>query len=499
MMTDMLTPKGKIDQLSGRLRPWLPALGALTFGVALLVYAYLGFFSRYYADDYCLTGGFLSSGFWQSQVGLYTSWSPRFSGTFLLNLSEFFGRGSIRIWSALVIVLWAAALAWTVLQAARLARLRVPLGLGLLLAEALVFFTILEAPQQYQSVYWRVGAITYTLPLVFLSFLAGLICNRIARASTGRLPWGAASACALLALVAGGFSETYVTLQTAVLALALIAAWPGAKSPQRRTGRLLVGAALAGSLLALLVVVLAPGNAVRLAAMPGRPAFFALVRMAVTSAFLFIYMSLKNNAFQNVLTLLVPLLINYWLYAVSKDLPKMRPSALSLGLFLTPLAGALLVLAVCTPSAYAESSYPDGRVLIEAAFILVATLGAEGLLIGMSLSQLHLWAQEPAPLFLQLLSAVLFLVTVLYPLYDARKTVAQVPVYLAHAATWDSQAAFVSAEIQKGIQNVNLQDGQARSFDPLSGLEELSSDPKNWVNQCAAGFYGLHSLTVNAP
>jgi hypothetical protein len=172
---------------------------------------------------------------------------------------------------------------------------------------------------------------------------------------------------------------------------------------------------------------------------------------------------------------------------------------LSLGLFLTPLAGALLVLAVCTPSAYAESSYPDGRVLIEAGFILIATLLAEGALIGMSLSQLHLWAEEPAPILLQLLSAALFILVVLYPLYDARKTAAQIPVYQAHAALWDSQAALIRLEVQKGVQNVNLSDSQARSFDPLSGLEELSSDPKNWVNQCAAGFYGLHSLTVNQP
>jgi len=210
-------------------------------------------------------------------------------------------------------------------------------------------------------------------------------------------------------------------------------------------------------------------------------------------------MSLKNNAFQNVLNLVVPLLVTYGLYAGARDLPKMRPSSLTLGLFLTPLAGALLVLAVCTPSAYAESSYPDGRVLIEAGFVLIATLLVEGTLIGMSLSQLHLWAQEPAPIFLQLLSAALFLFVVLYPLYEARKMAAQVPVYQARAAAWDANDAFIRSEIQQGAQNVNVRDSQARSFDPLSGLEELGPDPQNWVNQCAAGFYGLHSLTVNQP
>ena len=31
------------------------AFGIATFGIALILYAYLGIFSRYYADDFCLT------------------------------------------------------------------------------------------------------------------------------------------------------------------------------------------------------------------------------------------------------------------------------------------------------------------------------------------------------------------------------------------------------------------------------------------------------------
>jgi len=341
--------------------------------------------------------------------------------------------------------------------------------------------------------------ITYTLPLVALSFLAGLLFNRARRAGTGRLPWGGAVACALVAFAAGGFSETYVALQTGLLGLALVGVWLAVRGGERRAIRTLVAAALAGSLIALVVVVVAPGNAVRLGAMPARPSLFHLVRMTVTNAFLYIYMSLKNDAFQNVLNLLVPLLVTYSLYAGGRNLPRLRPSSLALGLLLVPLVGAVLVLAVCAPSAYAESSYPDGRVLIEAAFVFVMTLLLEGALLGISLSQLHRLADELAPLPLVLLTSALFLGVALYPLYDAHKSLAQVPVYAARAAAWDAHDAFIRAEIQKGVQNVNIKDSQARSFDAFSGLLDLSSDPTNWVNECAAGFYGLHSLAVNQP
>ena len=475
------------------------AFGIATFGIALILYAYLGIFSRYYADDFCLTGSFLTSGFWASQVRLYISWSPRFFGTFLINLSELFGRGSIRIWTALLIILWVAALTWAILQAARVTRLRVPPILSLLLAEALVFFSILEAPQQYQAIYWRIGLVTYALPLVFLAFLVGLIFNRLHKADPVHLSWGGSVACAVLAFIAGGLSETYVTLQTGLLTLVLITVWLVVRTPSRRNSFALVGAALAGSLIALLVVWLAPGNAVRLSAMPARQHIFPFIRMAVTNSMIFIYTSLKDKAFQNLLAVLVPMLITYVLYVNDKGLPRLRPTYLILALFLIPVLSSLLVFAVCAPSAYAESSYPDGRVLIEARFIMVFMIIAEGSLIGMGFSQMHLWAGEPAPLYLQLILAAIFLVVILYPLYDSRKTYQEIPFYRQRAATWDAHNAIIDSNLQQGILDVNIKDSQASSFDEFSGLSDLTSDPANWVDQCAANFYGLHHLTVNQP
>jgi hypothetical protein len=475
------------------------AIGIVTFGIALILYAYLGIFSRYYADDFCISGGFTAAGFWRSQIALYTGWSPGFTGTFIQISSEYFGRSAIQAWAALTIVLWTMALTWAIAQAVRVTRLKMPTALALLLAEALVFFTILEAPQQYQVLYWRIGLVAYTLPLVFLAFLIGLIFNRLRKADAVRLSWGGSAACAALAFFAGGSSITYVVLQTGLLALAFIVIWLLIRPPFRRKIRMLVGAALVGSLLALLAVTLAPGNAVRLAAMPARPHLFSFIRMAFTNSMIFIYISMKDNAFQNILAVLMPMLITYVLYAHDKSLPKLRPSSLTLALFLIPVFSSLLVLAVCAPSAYAEFSYPEGRVLIEARFVMVFMMIAEGGLIGMSLSQFHLWANEPAPFYLQLILAAVFLVVILYPLYDARKTYLEIPFYRQRAATWDVHDAIIRASLQQGILDVNIKDSQASSFDAFSGLSDLTSDPGNWVNQCAANFYGLHHLTVNQP
>ncbi len=485
-------------------RPWLLNLflvfGIAAFGLALALYAYLGFFSRYYADDYCLTSSFLTEGFWKSQIGLYLGWSNRFAVAFIVNLSEYLGRSAIRVWPAFVIVAWVAALTWALVQAARYSRLFVSVWTALVFAEALVFFTLLEAPQLYQSLYWRVGLVTYTLPLVLLTVLIGFIFNRIRKTTARRVSWGGPVVCVLLAFFAGGFSETYVALQTALLGLALAGIWLGVKSPAKRTWLIFVGVALIGSLLALLVVIFSPGNAVRLSAIPSsRPHLTSLIRMAVSSAALFIYISLKDYSFQNLLTLVLPLGITYALYAQEDSLPRIRPSSLTLAVFLVPVVSYVLILAVCAPSAYAESAYPEARTLIEARFIMTATILAEGALIGMGFSQLHQWANEPVPLFLQLFPALLFLAVCFYPVYDARKSYAQIPVYHARAEVWDARAAVIHTSLQKGITNINIHDSLARSFDDFSGLLEIGSDPHFWINQCAASFFGVHHLAINQP
>jgi hypothetical protein len=482
------------------LKTLLIAAASLMFSVALFLYAYLGYFSRYYADDYCLTSSLLRSGFWKTELGLYLSWSDRFADLPLVGLSELFGRMAVQAWPGVTIVLWVLALWWLFVQAGRLTRLPATRSLALLAALVLVFFTLVEAPQLYQSLYWRIGLITYTLPLVFLAILIGLILQCARSVAPGRLPLWAAALCLLIAFFAGGLSETYVVLQTAVLFVAEAVLLLGGRSPARRPWLILLTSALAGSVLALVVVVLAPGNTIRLSAVgTGRPPLPHLIRMTVTNAFLFILISLKTYSVENLLALLLPALLAYSLFAGEGDLLKLRPSSLVWSLLLTPLVAVLLIMAICAPSAYGESSYPDGRVLIEAAFILVTALVAEGALAGMGLSQLHRWADEPAPRSLQALAALLFLLMALYPLYNAHKTVALVPIYRAHAASWDAHAAQIASSLKDGVARINLLDSQARSFDTLSGLQEIGSDPKAWVNVCAAEFFGARSLAINQP
>jgi hypothetical protein len=474
-------------------------ISCVGFGLALAGYAVLGLSSRYYSDDFCLTSGYLTQGFWSSIVNLYNTWSPRFSGAFVVNLSELLGRDVIRWWTTFVILSWVVAITWAVLEIGRTIRIKIPLILAILFGEAAVFFSIVEAPQFYQAFLWRVGIVTYTLPLVFLVLLVAMIFHSTRRALQGHRIWGGIGGAALLAFFAGGFSETYVALQTGILILACLAVWLGLRSTQRRVWFRLILSALIGSLVSTFVVIAAPGNAVRLSYMPPRPDLFNLIRMTVTNTIYFIYTSLSDHAFVILLSFLLPMTVTYALTARKVFAEKLNPLHLNLALFTTPVLAAVLILGVCAPSALVELSYPEGRIMIEARFIMVLMVLMEGVLFGLALGQLHQWANRPAPVYLQVTLLVTFVLISAYGLYDLRKVSIQIPFYQDRAALWDDRDAFIRAEINSGNIQVNYQNGQAASFDDFSGLYDMTPLPDFWTNRCAADYYGIESLTVNAP
>jgi hypothetical protein len=473
-------------------------IGTVTVGVALLAYAYLGTFSRYYADDYCMSGLVLANGFPKALSILYQTWSNRYAGMILISLSEFLGRSAIRFWAVALLALWVPTLAWTLLQAGRMARLVLSKWMALVLAVITVFFTVMESPQLYQTLFWRIGLVTYSLPLVFLTLLVGLILNGMIKASDRQrarlgLVLGLIGSFAI-ALFAGGFSETYVALQTGLLGLTLLLILLGAKGKTRRNGLLWLGVSLAGSLIAMLIVISAPGNAVRQANMPSSPGVLELLYSSASNAFIFIYISLRDYSFQTVLLFLLSMLLAYEFVTSNAVSLGVRPSRLVLTLLAAPVIGYLLITAICAPSVYAESSYPEQRALMEARFLMVLLVSVEGLIIGIGLGQLHKLSNEIPPFYLRAFVVLVSIAILLYPLYDARKVYAQVPEYRARAAAWDGRDTKIRSDKAQGLENIVVQE-----FDAVSGIQEMNSDTSFWVNGCAAQFYGVRTIEAKLP
>ena len=85
--------------------------GVIAVTVTLAVYAYLGFFSRYMADDYCLLVDLNAGNIFVSSWKKYLFKSNRFSNLFVLGLWELFPH-NIAFVPALHIILWVVGLYW---------------------------------------------------------------------------------------------------------------------------------------------------------------------------------------------------------------------------------------------------------------------------------------------------------------------------------------------------------------------------------------------------
>ncbi len=478
--------------LTKRIPTFLGWFGTATAGLALAMYAYLGIFSRMYADDFCVSGLAVRNGFWSAQWLQYVTWSNRFAGMFLLTASDLIGTWFIRIWPMLILLVWVLGLYWAFLQTDRLLHLSAPKWMIFLLTEWIILFSILFAPELYQSLFWRVGAITYTLPLAFMALLHGMIAKGTLERQTGHKSWGWLAGAGLLAFFAGGFSETYLALQTCYLVSMLLMVFVKRFDRDwRRASGWCVSVALIGSLVSLVVVLLAPGNAVRQGFMPPTPSLIEFIKMDVVNAFLFLYISFKSNAFQALLALIAPMLAFYLYFTDSGISRTWRPSSLIFGLLVAPIVGFLAVGVVMAPAAYVQSSYPDGRVLIIASFLLGLLLVIEGGLLGLILSQLHLLADEGMPARLRVLSAFLAISFFCYPLYDAAKSYRLVPEYRAMAIAWDERNATILAAKSNGQDHIDVM-----SLNPPGDMSDLRVDLHSWVNICMATYYDVGSISA---
>ena len=147
---------------------------ALLAGLA--VFAYLGTFSRYSADDYCFTRTLdQSSNILSATKAWYVKTSNRYTTMLLVGVSEWFGRAAIRYLPALAIIFWLVTLAWVLFRLAEKLRISYPLVSAFTLACLIVFYSILQAPSLYQSLFWRSGMVTYFTPLIAFSYLSGFL------------------------------------------------------------------------------------------------------------------------------------------------------------------------------------------------------------------------------------------------------------------------------------------------------------------------------------
>ena len=470
---------------------WVASLAIL---LPLLVYAYLGTFSRRQADDFCYAWNASSRSLMDAQVTWYRTDSSRYAATFVLTLSERLGSWTIPVLPVLVLGLWLYGTYRLFGRLQKKFKLDLPPMAVFFLAEVLIYFVLLLAPNLYQVLYWRPGLVIYLLPLVLLTHLAVFLLDQAASPEEKWRPLVLGLVTVLFYFIAG-FSETIAALQIGMLGLLFVSLLFLAKGKKRNWVLLLVGFALLGSLAAMGTLFFSPATRMRQGLIGPGPDLVSLLRMSFSNAFLFMYINLGENAFSLLILLTTALLAGYGVFSARLTDGDLDPGKLISVIFLAPLVTYLLMVCVVAPFAFGESAYPEARVLVNATLPLVGMVMLEGLLIGISLGLLQQRSPQLAPIGLRVFLLLVLAGVSLFPLYSIRKVVrTDLPTYRQRALDWDARDASIRSQVEAGQKDVT-----ATAFYSIDRVLELTPDPSNWLNNCAAMYYGADSITGVSP
>lgn len=458
----------------------------------LVVHAFLGAYSRYLADDFCTAGDVARLGFWGAQTNLYQTWSGRFAFSFVVALTHLVGPGFTPFLPAAALTLWLAAFVFMLHQ---MVTLRVGGDrwiLPLMVASVSIAAILSASPNIYQSLYWQTGMLTYLLPLalftVYLGFLAKMARDRV----IGR-GWIAANIAGIIwPFFMGGFSETFVSVQATALLLGSMIPFALKPTAAVRGFRRLVILGFLGSLVALILVVSAPGNAVRQSLLPEHPELSQLITATLRDWYIFTARTVKWHFLNIALLSVSAALAGFWSGAQAQleKARARRPSA-ELGWLLgIPFVTFILMCASIAPYEYAISSFPDARVLITTVYILFLGILGWSFLFGIWVARMMIvsrpWVQRIA-LTIAVVNASLFFV---YARQAVSTAVVEQEVMRSYAAAWDERDQNLRIAAEDDLPVVYA----ASLMHMGGGLAELGYNPDEWINRCIANTYGIDQV-----
>jgi hypothetical protein len=473
-----------------KLRPVYFWTSALLLFLAFAGLAYLGTFTRFLADDFCMAGDALHLGLPDMLAKWYNRWTGRFMFIIFTGL---FGSGGPRFagWlPALAGATWLVGIWWAILPLIKHSGWPRPRQLAILASGLSLLVLLSSIPNLFQSFLWQNGMVNYSLPLIGLVFSAGIIL-RAWLERTRLLP--TCAALFVLAFLCGGFTEVFSAMQVTLFALALLISFVVSDQTTRLRLLPILGAALLGGLAAMLVIIIAPGNLIRLQAVgnegihPGllRIITFSIQNMAHIFGNYFIYTPYWA------LASIIPPFLAGWLfstgYSLDQQLPAFWKQNWLKGMALVLGAALILVTAACAPVVYALNAYPDDRAIIIPQFVIVVAAMSISAMLGTGLRRLGILPDPVKRIAIaHALQAGILVVIILATGISIRRSVRWIPEFQSFAKAWDDRASIIQKAADSGQSEITVVGGNAHF-----GIANLKVDPNNWVNVCMAKYYQI--------
>jgi hypothetical protein len=463
------------------------ALGVLTSFITLALYAYLGTFSRYGSDDYCLSAFFLQDNLISAMIQRYSIASSRYTNIIFIGLADkLLGWHNVAILPALMLALFVLGLYLMLREIGEMMELRWTRSMIFLLSLLLLYFSVSQAPNLYETLYWRAGMTSHFAPLAFIPFFGTFLLRQIRKATERSPSFWIQAACFVLLFLIGGLSEPPTALMITVLSLAIPAAWLWSDIRYRRSILLLLFWSLLGALTALIVMALAPANSIRMETPP--PPLPELISRIISYPSFFIVDTWRTLPIPTLISVAVPAVLFYVKYThSSEDLSKEARNRLAILMILVLVFTYLFIAASFAPSAYGQS-YPAQRARFIGRLLLTGALMTEGALLGAFISQTKMQFFQ----FTNVRGFALFalIILALYPLRTAWRILGEIPVYQQRAAAWDLRESEIYRMKVDGDQDLVVR------FLRKEKTQDLGDRAEFRLNRCAAALYGVNSIVA---
>ena len=455
--------------------------GPFIFLIPNVFFTIQGFTTRYWADDYCLSGIIREYGFIHGLIEFYSTISNRFSAFIFSGFNELFGENAIKVISPLVIIFLGFILYRLFNELLSKYHIEQSKKISVLFSQILLFFVLLLAPNIHQSVYWRSGLSHYFLPIpIFLYLLLIIFFSK----KTEKKDLYNEILLFFISFFTAGLSESYAALQMGAFGIALLFVLFIDKNIYRKCRLFLLGFALMGTAAAMGVMIVSPGNTLRLDTLQQASDIFSIMSISTTSAINFIILSIRGLWLPFGIMFGLFVLITY--YFVRPSGYEIQTSVLFIFFFLISVVAFALIICICAPTAYGMMAFPEQRVLMLAQFVLICGISMEGVFLGL-LFQKFLYTYQR----IRLACLLLILIFYMYPLSTLDVRQSDLRYYLNRAALWDKRNAEINDQIAKGKINLSVS-----ALDSFAEIAELRDDAGYWVNQCAAKYYEVESISA---
>ena len=445
-------------------------------GILLCMHGYLVSFTRLMADDFC-------SMYYAERFGLLRSiwyWRLNWSGRYSAFAADWFfadvlGPSRLPLLMPLLLTVWlilTVIAAYLFLQKCAPQKNNKPAAI---MAGSLLLFAVFTiSPDIPQSFYWLNGMRSYALPLIAITIYAIFYQLWVDKLNTRAKLFLGGLAGFLLLFVSGGFSETFAVMQFFLVLFLIVLKLLPHSARRLDASMLVLLSALAGTVASLMVIITAPGNAIRQSELPPHPDLAGLITISIQGYRTYISGILVSSV--QLAGLVGVLAAFFWLGGHYKE--QFKGANWLLWVFLA--AGFLLPFACIPPGVFGYSEPPPARTVIIPFFILIAFLSYACLLAG-SVSRSPLILR--GALILALLCVGFSSLAQTYSLYE------QKDVYVNFARNWEVMDEQIRSARARGDETITIP-----ANENWAKLNTLIDNPKFWVNVCFKQYYGISVL-----